>query len=197
MKNRLARLFPVLLMFALAAGTLWLSGIVQPAKVDTQPVARHIPEHMAENFTLTQFNKEGVADTVLTAERAIYYLDDQTTVMKKPHLRQQRGAAPAVQAEALSGWVDREGELVELKDDVHVVREDAPGQPMVQLDTSYLKVHVSEEFGETPEHVIITRDGSRLEGVGMTIDNKSHHFELLSRVTGTYLNKPRSLRPRS
>jgi lipopolysaccharide export system protein LptC len=188
MKTGLARFHPVILMALLAAATFWIERLVQPD--DTTPAARsrHIADFSAEGFRLVQMNRDGVADTVLAAERGVHYADDGTTELTAPRLSRQRPGEAAIEVRAQRGLVDRDAETIELTGSVRASRAATAGQPALQLETSALTVSLPDETADTNAPVRITRGDSILEGTGMHADGRGRQIELASGVRATFIN---------
>ncbi len=191
MKAQSARLYPVILMALLAAGTLWIERLVQPDKTAAARAVRHVPDFEAEGFTLTQINREGKADTMLAAAKGTHFADDGTTHLENPRLRQIRPGMPAVEVKARRGTVDRDGNRIELSESVTATRAARAGEPATRLETSLLRIHIDDETADTPEPVRIVRGESTLEGTGMLFDNKSRQLSLESRVRGKFVDGAR------
>src|SRR5579864_490288 len=115
---RSGRLFPVLLMLFLALGTYWLERVVQLPEGAGRGVKRHEADFTVDDFTLTQINKEGWADTSLTATRMVHFTDDESTELEAPKMVQNKKGDPPVEVVARHGTVDKDGNVVQLIDDV-------------------------------------------------------------------------------
>jgi lipopolysaccharide export system protein LptC len=191
MKAQSARLYPVILMALLAAATLWIERLVQPEGSAPTRAPRHVSDFEAEGFTLTQINREGQADTMLSATKGTHFADDGTTHLENPRLRQVRPGMSAVEVKARRGTVDRDGNQVELYDSVTATRAARADEPATRLDTSLLRIHVDRETADTTATVRLVRGESTLEGTGMLFDNKSGQLTLESRVRGRFVNTAR------
>ena len=84
--QRLAAWFPVLLLAAVAAVTVWLDSQVQPPESVGNSKARHDPDYIVNNFTVTRIGPDGVVRYKLTARRMQHYPDDDTTLLDAPKL---------------------------------------------------------------------------------------------------------------
>jgi len=191
MKPRSGRLFPVVLMVLLAAITFWLERIVQIGDVNPKGPKRHEPDYTVDDFTLTQTSKEGAPDTTLTARRMVHFADDETTELESPRLVEHKKDDPPVEIVARLGKIDREGNVVQLIDDVVATRAATADRPPMRMTTRFLEVHIPEEIGTTPEKVLITQGQTTLDGIGMVFRNKTREFELHSQVHGTFVREPR------
>ena len=57
--NRASTLFPLLLLLALAAASLWLERAVQAPERDQSGKLRHDPDFIAEDFGITKMDAAG------------------------------------------------------------------------------------------------------------------------------------------
>ena len=83
MRMPTTRLFPLGLMLALAALTFYLDRTV--SEDSSHPaLRRHDPDYLVVNFTTTTYNREGAAETSVSAEKMVHYPDDDTTELHAP-----------------------------------------------------------------------------------------------------------------
>lgn len=190
MRARTNTLFPLALMVALAALTFWLERAVEVGAGADHGLTRHDADFMAENFTATQLDVTGRPEYSLTARKMVHYPDDESTELDHPRLVQLRVDAPPLRVRSDRGTVTKDGKEVHFYDNVVVTRDATPSRPELRVDTSYLMVLPDPDIARTPERVVITEAGSRLSGVGMEANNKTHEFELKSDVHGTYVRPP-------
>lgn len=185
-RDRASNLFPLLLVLALAAGTLWLERAVQAPEYDRSGKLRHDPDFIAQDFGVTKMGASGKPEYSLSAERMLHYPDDQSTDIVAPRLVQRRGDAPPIVIRADRGLVSRDGEVASFYGDVVVVREAGAGRGELRMHTEYLEIVPDQDIARTDKAVTITEGRSRLAGVGMELNNKTRQFTLLSQVRGTY-----------
>ena len=86
MIQRLTAWFPVLLLAAVAAVTVWLDRHVQPPETVNTGKARHDPDYIAENFTVTRIGPDGAVRYRMKARRMQHYPDDDTTDLEAPNV---------------------------------------------------------------------------------------------------------------
>ena len=84
MMQRLTAWFPVLLLAAVAAMTVWLDRQVQPPEAATHGKARHDPDYIVDNFTVTRIGPDGIVRYKMNARRMQHYPDDDTTDLDAP-----------------------------------------------------------------------------------------------------------------
>jgi len=185
-RPRAGSLFPVALVAMLAALTFWLERLVEGPDGPLVPRDPGTPDFVIDNLKATKMSPDGRAEYSLAAEKMVHFPALDLTEVEQPRLVQWRTDAPPVRVSAVRGTVSGNGKELHLHDDVVILRESAPGRGELRVETSYLEVIPDAEIARTPEHVVITQDGSRLEGVGMEFNNKARELELRSLVSGTY-----------
>jgi lipopolysaccharide export system protein LptC len=183
---RASSLFPLLLVLALAAASLWLERAVQAPERDKSGKMRHDPDFIAEDFAITKMSASGKPEYSLSAARMLHYPDDESTSIVAPHLVQQHDDDAPIVVRADRGLLSRNGDEASFYGKVEVVREAGLGRSELRVQTEYLQIVPDRDLARTDKPVIITEGRSRLAGVGMEINNKTRQFELLSRVQGTF-----------
>jgi lipopolysaccharide export system protein LptC len=185
-KARSNTLFSLGLAAGLAVLTFWLERAVHSPEGAASSARSRVPEFIVEHITATAMDKGGRAESRLTAQRMLYFPDEEITEVVEPRLTQFPAKGPPVHVSAERGTVDRDGQEVRLYGNVVVIREPAGGRPELRMDTTYLQVFPKTEVARTPEPVVITEGSSKLTGIGMEFDNAKRQLELKARVSGTY-----------
>jgi lipopolysaccharide export system protein LptC len=185
-RDRASSLFPLLLILALAAASLWLERAVQAPERDQSGKTRHDPDFIAEDFGITKLDASGKPEYVLSAARMQHYPDDESTSVVAPRLVQRHENANPVVIRADRGLIAKNGEEASFYGGVVVVREAGRGQSELRVQTEYLQVIPDRDLARTDKPVTITEGRSRLSGVGMEFNNKTRQFALQSQVRGTF-----------
>lgn len=185
-RARSSTLFPLLLMLALAAGSLWLEQAVQVPERDRSGKSRHDPDFIAEDFGITKMSSTGTPEYSLSAARMLHYPDDGSTDITAPHLVQRHGDDAPIVIQADRGLISKNGDEASFFGNVVVVREAGRGRRELRVETEYLQVVPDLDIARTDKAVTITEGGSRLTGVGMELNNKTRQFSLLSQVRGRF-----------
>jgi lipopolysaccharide export system protein LptC len=180
------RLFPLLLMLALAGLTLWLELMVREDEGLRQSTRRHDPDYIVDRLMHTRFNAQGMAESVLAAEKMLHYPDDDSTDLVAPRLVQTKANQPRVTVTAGRATLSQDGEELFLYDNVLVVREAGAGRPEARIRTSFLQVARAQSLLRTDRDVVITEADRVLSGRGMEYNNDSGQFYLRERVRGRY-----------
>lgn len=179
------RLFPLLLMLALALVTFWLERTVRE---EPAPAAQrsHHPDYVVERFTITDYNRAGVAESALAAVRMEHFPDDDSTELRSPRVLQAKPEQPRLAVSADRGTLSQDGEEVFLQDNVLVVREAAAGLPEARMQTSFLHVVRARSLVRTDREVRIAEGGRAIVGRGMEYDNESRQLTLHAQVRGSF-----------
>jgi len=185
-RERASSLFPLLLILALAAASLWLERAVQAPERDRSGKSRHDPDFIAEDFGIIKMNGAGKPEYTLSAERMLHYPDDESTSIIAPRLVQRRDHATPIVVRADRGFVSKNGDEASFSGNVVVVREAGMGQNELRVQTEYLQVFPDRDLARTDRPVVITEGRSRLAGTGMELNNKTRQFTLRSQVRGSF-----------
>jgi lipopolysaccharide export system protein LptC len=184
--ERASNLFPLLLMLALAAGSLWLERAVQAPERDNSGKTRHDPDFVAQKFGITKIGASGRPEYILSAARMLHYPDDESTDIVAPRLVQRRDNAAPVTIHADRGTITKNGAEATFLGNVVVVRDPSPGKSELRVQTEYLQIVPDLDLARTDKAVTITEGNSRLSGVGLEFNNRTRQFELRSQVRGTF-----------
>lgn len=161
------RLFPLALMLSLALLTLWLDHQVRVEGGEHPALRRHDPDYMITNFTTTTYNRDGNAETVVSAAQMEHYPDDDSTDLSSPRVMQAKPHQSRFNVRADRGKISREGDEIFLYDNVVLVREADAAQPEGRMTTSFLHILRDRSLVRTDRQVHFEEDGRELNGRGM------------------------------
>ena len=190
MRFSTTRLFPLGLMLVLALLTFWLDRAVrdEPAHPSQR---RHDPDYLVHNFTSTSFNRLGLAETTVTAEKMLHFPDDDSTELVSPRVVQEKPSQPRFTVRADRGVLAREGDEIFLYDNVYLVRESDAERPTTRMNTSFLHILRDRSIVRTDREVTIVEGRRSLSGRGMEYNNESRELELRSDVTARFETEKR------
>jgi lipopolysaccharide export system protein LptC len=172
-------------MLVLALLTFWLDRAVRDEP--SHPSGRrHDPDYLIHNFTSTSFNRLGLAETTITADRMLHYPDDDSTELVSPRVVQERPTQPRFTVRADRGVLAREGDEIFLYDNVYLVREPDADHPSTRMTTSFLHLLRDRSIVRTDREVTIVEGSRSLSGRGMEYNNDSREFVLHSDVTARF-----------
>ncbi|HXM83780.1 MAG TPA: LPS export ABC transporter periplasmic protein LptC [Burkholderiales bacterium] len=185
MRFSTTRLFPLALMLALAMLTFYLERAVREEEPHAA-LRRHDPDYMVANFTTTTYNRDGVAESMMSAARMVHYPDDDTTELLAPRVVQSKPAEARITVRAERGAVSRDGEEVFLYDEVVLVREALAERPEARMTTSFLHIVRDRSLVRTDREVTIVEDRNSLSGRGMEYNTESRQLTLSADVRGRF-----------
>ncbi len=185
MRLSTTRLFPLVLMGALALTTFYLDRAVREETPKAARV-RHDPDYLVTNFTTTTYDQDGRAASILAAQRMIHYPDDDSTELIEPRLVQSKPNEPRMTVQAERGALSRDGDEVFLYNDVLLVREALDDSPEARLKTSFLHVVRDRSLALTDREVVIEDDRRSLSGRGMEYNYDSGQLLLRHDVHGVF-----------
>jgi len=186
MMLRLTAWFPVVLLAAVAAMTVWLDQQVQPPERARDGKARHDPDYVVENLAATRFGPDGLPRYSLSARHMVHYPDDDTTHLEAPRLVNFSGANPTVTVTSKTAMVSSNGDEVFLKDDVRLVRAAYADKSELTMQTSYLHVIPDADIAKTDQPVRVSDANMLITAVGLEFNNQTRVLKLLSNVRGRY-----------
>jgi len=178
------RMFPLLLMLALAGLTFWLERLVREEEGVHPSQRRHDPDFVVDNLTHTRFNVKGQVDSTLAAAKMLHYPDDDSTELVAPRVVQTKPNEPRVTLTADRGTLSQDGEEVFLYDNVLMVREAGGGRRETRMRTSFMHVVQGRSVIRTDRDVVITEEDRVLSARGMEYHNDSMELFLHERVRG-------------
>jgi len=185
MRLSTTRLFPLALMLALALLTFYLERAVRDEE-GHPALRRHDPDYVVTNFTTTTYNRDGVAEAILSAARMVHYPDDDSTELVAPRLVQSKPAQARISVRADRGALSRDGDEIFLYDNVVLVREPQGSRPAARLTTSFLHVVRDRSLVRTDREVDIVEDRRRLSGRGMEYNSELGQLVLRENVRGRF-----------
>jgi len=187
-----ARMFPLLLMLALAALTFWLERTVRQEEGVHPSLRRHDPDYVVDNLTHTRFNLQGLVDSTIVAAKMIHYPDDESTDLITPRVVQTKPNEPRVTLTADRGTLSQDGEEVFLYGNVLLVRDAGPERSETRMRSAFMHVINARSMISTDRDVLITEKDRELSGRGMEYHNDTKELFLRERVRGRFEPKKNS-----
>jgi lipopolysaccharide export system protein LptC len=187
------RLFPLLLMLALAALTFWLERTVRQEEGPHPSLRRHDPDYVIDNLKHTRFNAQGLVESTLAAAKMLHYPDDESTDLIAPHLVQTKPNEPRMTMTADRGALSQDGEEIFLYGNVLLVRDADADRSETRLRTSFLHLARGQSVIRTDRDVVITEEDRVLTGRGLEYRNDSQEWFLRERVRGRFEPKRKAM----
>ena len=192
MRLSTTRMFPLILMLALAGLTFWLERTVREEEGGHPSQRRHDPDYVVDNLTHTRFDVQGRVESTLVAAKMLHYPDDDSTALVAPHLVQIKPNEPRIQLSADRGALSQDGEEVFLYDNVLLVREAGPDTSETRMRTSFLHVVQAHSVFRTDRDIVITEEDRVISGRGMEYRNDTRELFLRERVRGRFEPKKKA-----
>ena len=196
MRASATRLFPLMLMLALAALSLWLERTVREEDALHPSLRRHDPDYIVDRLLYTRYNALGEIESTLEAAKMVHYPDDDTTELVAPHMVQTKTNEPRVTVTAERGTLSQDGEEIFLYGNVVLVRDDGPDRRETRMRSSFMHVEQAHSVVRSDRDVLITEDDRVLSGRGMEYHNDSKELFLRERVRGRFEPKIRDSQER-
>jgi len=178
-----ATLFPIIIAGLLAAMTYWLNVASRPPPVELEQ-RNNAPDSIIQNFEVRRYDSDGVLLYTLRARQLIHYPGEETSVVDAPDLTHHR--TPPTHITARTGRVLREGDHIELVDDVRIERSAQGNTPATVLTTTRLDVFPDEEIASNREPVLIVQGQSQVHGIGIHTNNVTGIHVLDGPVRGIF-----------
>lgn len=179
------RLFPLLLMLALALLTFWLE---RTARTDQShpSLHRHDPDYIVNNFNMVRYGSAGNVESMLSARRMVHFPDDDSTELDSPRVVQTKPAEAPLNLSANTGALSQDGEDTFLYQNVLLVRRAIPSLPEMRIRTDFLHMVRARSLFLTDREIEIREENRFLTGRGMEYDNLSRVLQLRDRVRGRF-----------
>ena len=188
-----ARMFPLLLMLALAGLSFWLERLVRDDEGVHPALRRHDPDYMVDDLAHTRLNPQGVVESTLVAAKMLHYPDDDTTELVAPRVVQTKPGEPRMTVTADRGALSQDAEEVFLYGNVLMVREGGPDRAETRMRTSFLHLVRGHSVIRTDRDVVITEENRVLSGRGMEYHNDSKELFLRERVRVQFAPKNKEM----
>lgn len=182
MKRWGSALFPLSLLLVLTGLTFWLRYATELPQTKHDGKLRHDPDYIISDAILRKIDLTGRLKYTLSATDIRHYPDDESTDMLKPNLIYFQARKPPVTMSAERGHMSKDGEKVDLYDNVRIRRSASAQYEELTAYTPELTVLPDVEKAFTKSPVLITQGKSWMKGVGMQVDNRAQTYLLESQA---------------
>ncbi|HQT30703.1 MAG TPA: LPS export ABC transporter periplasmic protein LptC [Thiobacillus sp.] len=177
---------PLVVLLLLAALSYWIDQVVQEPASSSQ-TAKSSPEGIMENFEAMRTDLAGRPQYRLSAKRLKHYTGSKRTEMESPHLIQLSAQTGEIDTTARQATVSPQGDEVDLKGDVVIVRAAQPGQSVMTLRTARLLAYPDRNLLRAPGRVNVHDDLMDLRAGAMEYRAAQRLIILSGRVKAHYL----------
>ncbi|MDQ1316123.1 MAG: lipopolysaccharide export system protein LptC [Pseudomonadota bacterium] len=178
---------PLAMLLLLAGLSFWIERAVQ-APANGSQAAKTDPEGIMENFDALRTDAAGNPQYRLTAKRLRHYSGSKLTEMESPRFARLDEEAGEVSAVSQHATVSPEGDEVNLRGDVSVVRAARPGQSAMTLRTEQLIVFPERDLLRSPGAVSLRDDTLDLRAGAMEYNTRQRVIKLTGRVHARYIS---------
>ena len=195
MKQWGSALFPLSLLAALAVLSFWLRYATELPDERRDGKHRHDPDFIIHDSVLRKLDSSGQLQYTLNSTILRHYPDDDSSDLSKPHLVYLYPTRPSVTIRAERGHATKEGEQVDLYENVHLTRAATAKDEEMNGYTDQLTVFPDDEKAFTKSPVLITKGQSWLKGVGMQVDSRAQTYVLESQAFAVLESKSAKKKP--
>lgn len=195
MKQWGSALFPLSLLAALAVLSFWLRYATELPEERRDGKNRHDPDFIIHDSVLRKLDSSGQLQYTLNSAVIRHYPDDDSTDMSKPHLIYQYPTRPSMTVRAERGHANKEGQQIDLYENVQITRAATAEDPEMNGYTDQLTVFPDDEKAFTKSPVLITKGQSWLKGVGMQVDSRAQTYVLESQAFAVLESKSAKKKP--
>lgn len=189
MKHWGSAIFPLSILLVLTALTYWLRYATELPASQRDGKNRHDPDYIINDSILYKLDKAGRLQYTLKSVEIRHYPDDDSTDLIKPDMLYLHSKKPPLTMRAERGHVSRDGEQVDLYDDVQVHREASAKNEALTAYTPRLTVLPNDERAFTKSPVLITKGKSWIKGVGMQVNSRTQVYILESQAVAVLESK--------
>ncbi len=173
---------PLLPLLGILAVTYWLDQKSQPEGESVDNSKLHTPDAIVDNLHAVTLNQQGKPSFIMSAKQLVHYADDDSTTLAEPDISALSPPRPNIYMSAAKGTLSSKGDVIELMENVKIVRAPSKTSDELTVTTDYIKLIPELETAQTHKTVTVIENNNRISAVGMEMDNKARIIKLLSRV---------------
>lgn len=166
--------------------TGWMLALLRDEERAIREDATHTPDFYMENFTTTTMGPDGAPTRRISAEYMAHFADTGSSEFTRPYMVLYADSGPPWQVRSERGWASARDDVMLLLGQVHIWRDSAAGERLVDIHTRDLRVLPATDYGETDQPVLIRRGHVESRGLGMRAYLEDDRLELLSKVRTVY-----------
>ena len=185
MGDRLAALFPLLILAALAGITLWLDYAIQPLD-GPRTVGKSEPDYIVDGLSVVRMDPTGRVQHTLRALKMTHYPEDDLTLLVEPKFVTYSEGRSPVTVTSRHAQVSGNGDNVYFEEGVRVVRAPQGGHSELVMETEFLHVIPDENIAKTDKPVTIHDATGVVVATGLELNSETRVLKLQGRVKGTY-----------
>ncbi len=173
---------PLLPLLGILAMSYWLDQQAQPETGSANKAKLHTADAIIDNLRAVTLNQEGTPRFIMSAKQLVHYADDDSTTLSEPDITALTPQRSDIHMTARRGTLSSKGDIIELNDEVEIVRAASKTRGELVVKSDYIKVIPDLETAETNHAVTVNEANNNMSAVGMELDNRAQTLKLLSRV---------------
>ena len=178
---------PLLVLLLLAALSFWIERSVQ-IPVNGSEASKTDPEGIMENFDALRTDPTGRPHYRLSAKKLKHYSGSKRTELESPRFVLLGSSMGDVSAESRQATVSPDGNEVDLRGEVNVLRAARAGQSAMTLRTARLIVFPERNLLRSPGPVDVQDASLKLRAGAMEYNAGQRVIKLTGRVQARYLS---------
>lgn len=182
--NRIAQIFPLLLLATLGLLTFWLNEAVQRGG-RTASTERHDPDYIIDGVVARRMDTDGRIKNTLHAERLTHYPDDDSTLLTQPKFVSYATAVAPLTVTAQTARLPSGGEDIYFETNVRAVRAAYNDHSEMVLQTEFLHVLPDKNIAQTDRPVTLTDANTVARAIGLELNSETRTLTFLSQFRST------------
>lgn len=146
-------------------------------------------EHQLSNLTVKKFDAKGQLEYTVTTPKSFHQPQTNAQHIDFPHMVATKENQPKITIDAKTGLVKKDGQEIQLKDDVTIVHEAFKTYASGTLNTSFLRYFPKQNEASTDALVVWNQSQNHLEALGLKANIETREVELKRKVKGNYYSK--------
>ena len=166
--------------------TRWLlTSVEQPGKPGEAKV-EHEPDYFITNFEATLYDEMGTANYHLIADHLDHFPDDDSMEIEKLRLEYTDSAKQEWVATSDRGMAYKELEVLQMNDNVKVVRTPDIPETLMTLYAKDLRIDLIKRVAVTDNEVKIVGKNSTIDATGMLLEFDAGKLTFNARTRAVY-----------
>lgn len=174
------RIFILTVLICLTLVSAWLLNQLDRQESEFESSLHHDPDYYMEDFVSHSMNADGTLKHKVRAVYMAHYPGNDTTELYSPEMEIFRQDNVPLFIKAEKGWVTGENDIVLLQGKVRMWEVDKNGVTDMQVDTTDVRVLLSDEYAETDQYATIISKGSTITGTGVRAHFRDGRLEVLN-----------------
>lgn len=177
---------PLVLAAMLALMSAWLNQLAKAPTLTDDTGFAHDPDYIVEEFKVRTFDLAGRPRHLLTAQRMVHYMDDDTSELDRPLFHLTTAKRAPIEVSARRGLIFGDRDSIHFLGDVRAIRGATPAQSAFILTGEHLRVVPDAGILNSDKPVTLRQGKSAIHAGGLYADERNQRLELTGGVRGIY-----------